>query len=86
MRRPLDWLTRLLSAHGQMDSGTIRLVGALIITAAFYALAVTIWRVMIGQSAGRFFRTAAGGAEPRPRDLESASAPTTAHRIPGAAH
>jgi hypothetical protein len=86
MRRPLDWLTRLLSAHGQMDSGTIRLVGALIITAAFYALAVTIWRVMIGQSAGRFFRTAAGGAEPRPRGLESASAPTTAHRIPGAAH
>jgi hypothetical protein len=86
MRRPLDWLTRLLPTHDQMDSGTIRLVGALIITAAFYALAVTVWRISIGRSAERFFRTATAGARPRPRDLESASAPTTAHSVPGAAH
>jgi hypothetical protein len=69
-----------------MDSGTIRLVGALIVTAAFYALAVTVWRISIGRSAQRFFRTAMADARPTPRDLESASAPTTAHGVPGAAH
>jgi len=84
LKRPLDELIHLLSPHAQMGSGTVRLIASLIITAAFYGLAVTCWRIAIGRSVEHFFKTARRGAQPTLRNQELASAKALSD-APGAA-
>jgi cytochrome bd-type quinol oxidase subunit 1 len=68
-----------------MGGGTVRVIASLIITAAFYVLAVTAWRLLTGWSVARFFRKATRRAHATLPGSELAPSPGALSDAPGAA-